>query len=114
MGKVKAIPLTARGRLQCWVTSLFSHFLDNRFIDGGEVVSLKCRPPFTSREIPANHFCFRLSRLQGHSTAGRIRSIEKSNNLIGNRTRDLLVGNIVPQTSTLPRAVAIRVTKTGN
>jgi hypothetical protein len=31
----------------------------------------------------------RLSRPQGHSAAGRIRSVEKSNDLIGNQTRDL-------------------------
>jgi len=31
----------------------------------------------------------RLSRSQGHSAAGRIRSIENSDDIIGNRTRDL-------------------------
>jgi hypothetical protein len=35
------------------------------------------------------HFCQGLSRPQGHSAAGRIWSTEKSNDLIGNRTRDL-------------------------
>jgi hypothetical protein len=34
--------------------------------------------------------------------AGRIRSIEKSNDLIGNRTRDLPAFSIVPQQTTLP------------
>jgi hypothetical protein len=52
-------------------------FLDNRLTYGGEVVSLKRRPSFTPRYIPGTHFCQRLSRLQGHSAAGRIRSIEK-------------------------------------
>jgi hypothetical protein len=33
-----------------------------------------------------------------------IRSIEKSNELIGNRTRDLPACSIVPQPTTLPRA----------
>jgi hypothetical protein len=37
---------------------------------------------------------------QGHSAAGSIRSIEKSNDLIGNRTRDLPACSIVPQPST--------------
>jgi hypothetical protein len=41
---------------------------------------------------------------QGHSAAGRIRSTEKSNDLIGNRTRDLPACSIVPQPTTLPRA----------
>jgi hypothetical protein len=36
--------------------------------------------------------------------AARIRSIEKSNDLIGNRTRDLPACSIVPQPTTLPRA----------
>jgi hypothetical protein len=39
-----------------------------------------------------------------HSTTGRIRSIEKCNDLIGNRPRDLPACSIVPQPTTLPRA----------
>jgi hypothetical protein len=35
-----------------------------------------------------------MSRLQGRSAAGRIRSIEESNDLIGNGTRDLLACGI--------------------
>jgi hypothetical protein len=30
------------------------------------------RPSFTPRKIPGNHFCYRLSRPQGNSTAGRM------------------------------------------
>jgi hypothetical protein len=30
------------------------------------------------RNLPGTHFCQRLSRTQGHSAAGRIRSIEKN------------------------------------
>jgi hypothetical protein len=62
------------------------------------------RPPFTPRKIPGTHFCYRLRRPQGHSAAGRIRSTEKSNNLIAIRTRDLPACSIVPQPTTLPRA----------
>jgi hypothetical protein len=40
---------------------------------------------------------------QGHSAAGRIRSIEKSNDLNGNRTRDLPPCSIVPQPTMLSR-----------
>jgi hypothetical protein len=47
------------------------------------------RPPFTPRKIPGTHFCYGLSRPQGHRVDGRIRSIEKLSDLIGNRTRDL-------------------------
>jgi hypothetical protein len=48
------------------------------------------RPPLTPRNIPGTHLCYRMSR------PPRIRSIEKSNDLIGNRTRDLPAGSIVP------------------
>jgi hypothetical protein len=63
------------------------------------------RPPFTPRNIRGIHFCYRLNRSQGHSTDRTTRSIEKSNNLIGNRTRYLSACSIVPQPTTLPRAL---------
>jgi hypothetical protein len=74
------------------------------YTDGGEVVSLTRRPPF-----PPGIFLVLISVRgwvdpQGHSAAGKIRSIEKSNDLIGNRTRDLPACSIVPQPTTLPRA----------
>jgi hypothetical protein len=57
--KVKLSLLTGReGPLGC-ETSRFPHFLDNRLINGGEVVSLTRRPPFTPRKIPGTHFCYR-------------------------------------------------------
>jgi hypothetical protein len=37
----------------------------------------------------------------GHTATGRIRSIEKSNDLMGNRTRYLPAYSIVPQPTTL-------------
>jgi hypothetical protein len=61
-------------------------YLHSWLTDGGEVVSLTLRST------------------QGHSAAGRIRSIEKSNDLIGNGTRDLPACNIMHQPITLPRA----------
>jgi hypothetical protein len=64
------------------------------------------RQPFILRKIPGIHFCWRLSRPQGHSAAGMIRSIEKSNDLIGNRTRVFPACSIVPQPTTLLRAPA--------
>jgi hypothetical protein len=60
------------------------------------------RPLFTPRKLSGIYFCYRLSRPQGHCAARSIRSIEKSNNFIGNRTRDL-PALYVPQPSTLPR-----------
>jgi hypothetical protein len=55
--KGKATPVTGReGPLVC-DTSRLPHFLDNRLTDGGEVVSLTCRPHFISRKIPGTHLC---------------------------------------------------------
>jgi hypothetical protein len=86
--------------------SRLPHFLDNGLTDGGEAVSLMRRSPFNPRKIPGTHFCQRLSRPQGQSAARRIWSIEKSTDLIGNRTRDLPACSIVPQPTTLPSTPA--------
>jgi hypothetical protein len=48
--KGKAIPLTGRKGPPGCETSRFPHFLDNRPTDGGKVVSLMRRPPFTPQE----------------------------------------------------------------
>jgi hypothetical protein len=45
--KGKAIPVTGRGGPQGCKTSGIPHFLENRPTDGGEVVSLMHRSPFT-------------------------------------------------------------------
>jgi hypothetical protein len=75
--------------------------------DGGKVVSLTRRQPFTPRKILGAHFSYRLSRAQSHSAAGKIRSTEKSRDLIRNGTRDLPACGIVPQPTTLTRASMI-------
>jgi hypothetical protein len=49
--KSKAIPVIGRGGLKGCETFRITHFLDNRFPDGGEVVSLTRRSPFTPRNI---------------------------------------------------------------
>jgi hypothetical protein len=66
--------------------------------------ALRAGRPSPPRKIPGTHFYQRLSRPEDHSAAGRVRSIEKSNILIGNRIRDLPACSIVPQPTTLPRA----------
>jgi hypothetical protein len=48
--KGKAIPETGRGGPQGCKKSRLPHFLDNWLTDGGEVVSLTRRPPFTPQE----------------------------------------------------------------
>jgi hypothetical protein len=64
--------------------------------------------PLAPRMILGTHFCYRLSQPQGHSAAGRIRSVAKSNHLIGNGTRDLPACGIVPQATALPRAPSMK------
>jgi hypothetical protein len=54
------------------------------------------------------HFCWRLSRPQGHSATGRIISMKNSNDTIGNRTRDLPACRAVPQ-PTAPRRAPQRL-----
>jgi hypothetical protein len=105
LSKSKAIPLTDTGGPYGCETSTFPHFLDSRLIDGGEVVSFTPLSPIVLRKTPATHFCLRLSRTQARNAAGRIRSIEKSNNVIENPTRDLPACSIVPQPNTLPRGL---------
>jgi hypothetical protein len=100
----EAVPLTGHAGPKGCETSRLPYFLHNRLTEGGEVVSFARRPPFTPRNIPDTHFCYRMSRLQGHSAARRMRSFEKSIDLIGNRNRDLLACSTVPQPITLPRA----------
>jgi hypothetical protein len=60
--------------------------------------------PLPSRKIPG--------RPQDHSAAGSIRSIEKSNDLLGNQTRDLPARIIVPPSTMFPRAPQIFRIKT--
>jgi hypothetical protein len=104
MIKCKAIPVTGTERSYGCGKSRLPHFLENRLTDGDEIVRLQRRPPFTPRKIPGTHLCWRLSQPQGHSEAGRIRSIEKSNDLIGNRTSHIPACRIVPQPTTLSHA----------
>jgi hypothetical protein len=66
------------------------------------------------RPLPPGRFVVlisvkRLSRPQGHSGAGRIRSIAKSDYYIGNRTRGLPGYSMVPLPTTLPRAPRIKI-----
>jgi hypothetical protein len=52
-------------------------------------------------DIPGTHFRYRLSRPQGSSVAGRIKSKENPNDPIGNQTC-VLVCSAVPQPTMLP------------
>jgi hypothetical protein len=67
-------------------------------------VSLMRRPPFNPNEDSWHSFSQSLSRRQGHSAAGRVKLIEKSNDLIRNRTLNLPAWGIVPKATKLLRA----------
>ena len=75
--------------------------------EGGKVVSPTHRPSLPPGNIPGTHLCWRLSRPQGHSAAGRIMSMKNSNDTIGNRTGDLPACSAVPQPTGPPRAPAL-------
>jgi hypothetical protein len=100
----KAIRVTGCGRPYGCETSRPPHFLENQLTDGGKVVSLMRRSPFALRKNSGTHFCQRLSRHQGPTAAGMIRSASESNNFAGNRTHDLLACSIKAQPTMLPRA----------
>jgi hypothetical protein len=55
-GGGKAIPVAGPGGP--WASEMLRlpHFVGSWLTDGGEVVSLTCWPPFTSRKIPGTHF----------------------------------------------------------
>jgi hypothetical protein len=55
--KGKTVPVSGRGVPEGCEMSRLPHFLDNPLTDGGEVVRLTHRPPFTHRKIPGTHFC---------------------------------------------------------
>ena len=64
-------------------------FLDNRHMRVARLSALMHRPPLPPGNIPGTHICYKLSRPQGHSVAGRIMSMKNSNDTVGNRNRDL-------------------------
>ena len=47
------------------------------------------RPLYPTGNTPGTHFCWRLSRCQGHSVTRRIMSMKNSSDTIGNRTSDI-------------------------
>jgi hypothetical protein len=53
----KAVAVTGHGGPKDCEMSRLLHFLNNWLTDGGKVVSLTRRSPFTSRMILDTHFC---------------------------------------------------------
>ena len=58
--------------LQAWSAPEGSRNFMTTAQDGGKVVSLTQRTPLPPGNAPGTHFCYRLSRPQGHSAIGRI------------------------------------------
>ena len=93
--KVKAIPL------QAWSGPEGSRklrFLDYTIMaqDGGKVVSLRHWPPLPPGNAPGTHFCYRLSRPQGHSAIERIMSMKNSIDTIWDRSSELPIRSTAP------------------
>jgi hypothetical protein len=69
--KGKAVPLQAWGAPEGSRKSRFPDFLTTAH-DGGKVAGLTHRPRLPPGNTPGTHFCWRLSRPQGHSAIRRI------------------------------------------
>jgi hypothetical protein len=85
--KCKAIPVTGRGDPQGCETSRLPQAVSSQ-------MAVRLSVLRAGRPLPPERFMVlisvrRQSQPQSHSQAGRIRSIEKSNDLIGNSTHDL-------------------------
>ena len=93
-GKGKAVPLQAWSGPEGSRNLRFPDYMTTQ--DGGKVVSPTRRPSLPPGNAPGTHFCWRLSRLQGHSGIGRITSMKNSNDTIWNRTSDLPIGSTAP------------------
>jgi len=64
-------------------------FLDSCHMKVVKLSALRTGRLYPPRDIPGAHSCLRLSRPQGLTVAGRIKSMESLNYTIGNRTCDL-------------------------
>jgi hypothetical protein len=65
--------------------------------ESGKVVRFAHQLPLTLEDIPGTHFSKRLSRSQGYSVAGSIKSLKNLDEHIWNLTCDLAGCNTVPQ-----------------
>jgi hypothetical protein len=104
--QIEAVLVTVREVPQGYETSRHPHILDSRLTDDGVILSLMQ----WMSSIPERLMI--LISVRGYSASGWIRSIEKSNDVIENRTRDLPACTTVPQPSTLPRVPTLMENET--
>jgi hypothetical protein len=84
---------------------MLPHFLDNRLTDGGKVVILTRRPPFTPQKFLVLISVRGLVDLHAIVGLEGLDKWKKSNDLIRDRTRNIPAYNVVLQPTTLPRAL---------
>jgi hypothetical protein len=82
----------------------FPGFRGNPHMKVASLPALHTGRLYAQGNIHGTHFCYRMSRPKGHSTAGKIISIKNCNDTIGNRTRYLAACSPVPQPTAPPRA----------
>ena len=94
-GKGKTVPLQALSGPDGSRKLRFPDFMTTAQ-EGGKVVSLTHRPHLPPGNPPGTHFCYRLSRPQGHIAIGMIMSMKNSNDTIWDQISDLLICSTAP------------------
>jgi len=93
----KAIPITGLVRPSGFQEAEAPTFQDSQHMQVVRLSALCAGHLYPPGSIAGTHFCYRLSQPQGHSAAGRIMSKKNSNDIIGNKTRDLPACSAVSQ-----------------
>jgi hypothetical protein len=78
-------------------------FIDSLHMKVVRLLALHTSHLYTTQDITGTHLCWRLSRPQGRSAAGRFQSEKNANDPMGDRTRDLSACRVLPQPTALPR-----------
>jgi hypothetical protein len=81
--------------------------------EGGKVSRMH-RPPLTPGNIHGTHFCWRVKRPCGHSSAERVMSMKNSNDTTRSQTRDLPACSAVPQPTATPRVLFHKIRDPGS
>jgi len=101
--KAKSNPIPGLDRSWGFHEAEAPRFQDNRHMKVVRLSALRTGHLYPPGNIPGTHFCYKLSQPQGHSATRRIMSMKNSNDIGGNRTRDLPTRSAVPQPTAPPR-----------